>query len=496
VEQPEAAPRWASHGLLALLALGVVLRLGRVLFPNWIWLDEASLALMIEANGYRQLAEPLANMQVAPVGYLWLTKLCAQLLGSYREVVLRLPALLAGLACMGGTALLARRLLPPWGALAATGVMAVSPTLLYYSWEAKQYSTEAAVAVAILAASLSTAGPWGLRPLPRALLLAAVAPWFSLPSVFFLPALLALAWRRDRERPWGLLAGLVALLLVSAALAIAWARGVHALAGDYTTAFHDASFAPLAEGPGAVLAWVVAKLLGLVGNLPHFAGGAWVGAAPAALGIWWLARRRPELLALGAGAIPLWLLAGIVGVYPPILGGSVRLCRLSLHMLPLVALVLGAGVAALEEGRAPRRAPVVALILVVAALLQHPKPGSKLEVKPELERVFAELRPGDVVGLSAGTHSIWEYHGRVGRVPAPGPQVAMSAGTWWDEYKGRSVEFPAGTERVWWLDTQGLYHGHQHVDEWRAGLEAGFQRAAQQPPEKYLSLWVRRTTAP
>jgi hypothetical protein len=59
-----------------------------------LWLDEAMLGYNIVARSYSQLLQPLVYGQVAPIGYVLLSKTCNTLFG-YNDVAIRLPSVAA-----------------------------------------------------------------------------------------------------------------------------------------------------------------------------------------------------------------------------------------------------------------------------------------------------------------------------------------------------------------------------------------------------------------
>ncbi|MCS6994150.1 MAG: glycosyltransferase family 39 protein, partial [Anaerolineales bacterium] len=137
----------------------------------------------------------------APVGFLLLEKLVVTLLGD-GERALRLLPFLAGCASLILFYLLARQFLSPAGLLTALALLAISPMLVYYASEVKQYSSD--VFVALLLLYLFTR-PWSQRLSYGWLVAGLLASWFSHPAVFVLAAIgLMLLWQH-RQRPWPVL---------------------------------------------------------------------------------------------------------------------------------------------------------------------------------------------------------------------------------------------------------------------------------------------------
>lgn len=186
--------RWAIVALfVAVYAIGIGLRLYFYLMNRPLWHDESMLALNIINRSIPELFQPLDYDQGAPVGFLILQNCLVNLFGS-TEYVMRLIPLLAGLASMPLFHYLVRKLTSKPVALIALFLFAVSPQILYYSSELKQYSSD------ILITTLITL--YGHRLLMRPnssggiysfTALGAVSAWFSHPSLFvFTGAFLAI----------------------------------------------------------------------------------------------------------------------------------------------------------------------------------------------------------------------------------------------------------------------------------------------------------------
>ena len=198
-----------------LLALGALLRLARFAAGLSLWLDEGALALNIVQRSFGALLKPLDYDQAAPVGFLLMQKACSLLPGA-PEYTLRLPALVAALASLPLFFGVARRCLPPRGAVAALALFAVLDPLVHYATEVKPYELDAALALAGTWAGLAVlqehSGPRAARAAWALALVGVPGVWFSHPLIFVLAGVgLALAWRWWRGgRSGALHAGLAA----------------------------------------------------------------------------------------------------------------------------------------------------------------------------------------------------------------------------------------------------------------------------------------------
>ena len=185
------------------LVCGIALRTLAYTADHSLWIDECMLALNIVERSPAQLLEPLGHNQGAPVGFLLACKASVEVFG-VNEAALRLPAFVGSIVGLFAFAFAAFQLLPKPAARLALWFFALSPYLVAYAAEAKQYSTDGAVCGILLALA---AGPLTARTgLGRWIALAlggAAAIWCSHPSMFLLAGLgiaLFVQALRGRER--------------------------------------------------------------------------------------------------------------------------------------------------------------------------------------------------------------------------------------------------------------------------------------------------------
>jgi 4-amino-4-deoxy-L-arabinose transferase-like glycosyltransferase len=180
-----ASPGW-DRAALAFICLAAAFRIALWLQQRSLWIDEARLSLNVASRSYLGLLPPLDYDQTAPLLYLWVERFTARVFG-VSEAPLRLPALAAGIATVALIFCMARRLFGRRAAILATAMSALSPTLIHFSSEVKQYSVEACVSCAAIYLGLrwledpSDRGRW--LPLVA---LGVVATWFATPAPFVL----------------------------------------------------------------------------------------------------------------------------------------------------------------------------------------------------------------------------------------------------------------------------------------------------------------------
>lgn len=153
---------------------------------------------------------PLADSQIAPLGFLWSEWLVTRLAGT-GELALRFIPLVASVIALLSFARLAGRLLDARLALLATALAAVSPLLIYYSAEVKPYAFDWMLSVLLMLATLDIFEDPSPRHWQRWAVVAALSALFSVSAPFYVAgsalALLAHARTRDRGRGiWRILA--------------------------------------------------------------------------------------------------------------------------------------------------------------------------------------------------------------------------------------------------------------------------------------------------
>ena len=457
---PPARPRdRVTVCVFAAVALGVALRLLAFSADRSLWIDEAMLALNVVERTPAGLLEPLAHNQGAPVGFLLLTKLAVAVFGP-TESAFRLVPLLGSAGGLAAFAVVARRLLPGGAAAVAVLLFAVSPSLIGYAGEAKQYSTDVAIAVGLLAMS---AGP---RRWPLAVG-GAVAVWFSHPAAFVLAGLgCALLGRellrRDRRAALATL-GMIAVWLVS--FAAVYLLSVRHLGGNrYLADYWDEAFLPLAPHG---LKWLADKARA-VAALCGWADGPYSGAAgPAvllviggAVALW--RERRAELAAM-CGVVGFTLTASALHKYP--FAG-----RLLLFLVPLVLLLVARGVWAGVERLAGWWKPLAVALLAVAVAVplgegvrQFGTPPRREQLRPVLAHLRQQWQPGDRVYVyggegDAGAGPAFRFYTRTD--PFPADAVVLGKVCRDDPAGYRDdVKAISGPGRVWVL------FSHRHADE-------------------------------
>lgn len=393
----------AALGLLLVVAFGLRAPL---ITTHGLYRDDAWPALATRTGLARSL-----RLGVTAPGFELFVRLW---LGVSRSTAwAQLPVLAASVAAVVGVYVLARRLgCAPAGALVAGGILALSPVSVLYSTRLKQYSFEAAAAVAIVALAL-----WADRgPSPRrwaALMLVAVAA-----GLFSAPLLsiggLALAWVGWREwRSAGApaiwtMAGIGAFVAVAAAEA----RLVLAEVPPSLRRLWEANYVDL-SGPGPALRSTTRILEDFMAGAVYRHGRLGVVLLAAVVVGAIAFRRQVAVLLLG----PLAAAVALSAAHRAPLGGG----RVDEYLYPGVAVAAAMAVQKLLDLPVVRRVPpaaattafgvaigVFALTAGRAQVRLNPYPG--VDMAALQAQISAQRRAGDGVVVSPFSRYPWALY--------------------------------------------------------------------------------------
>lgn len=454
--RPDGAARVAGEGagwapdrlvLIAtrlVVAIGAALRIRQWVYGRAFWLDELLLVRAMSEQRIGQVLRPLRLDQSAPPGWLAVQHLVLD--HSSGERAARVLPMVFGIGTVVLTALLARAVLGPVAALAATALVALSTQLITYSSEFKQYSSDAFWLQLVLLLGIRLALRRGHPTRGRYALgaVAAAAVWFShattlgVAGVFLALGLQALAGRRWRE-----LAVLVGCAVpAGAGLAVQYVTLLSANAADpVLRVYWSAAFRPDGRLTWATgWDWFTGRTRSVTVD-PLLWDYGWPLAVLAGAGLAVLLLRRPRAVPVLALPLAAIVVAGLLGSYP-------IANRLALWAVPLAALLVAAP---LDLPLLARRLPAVpaarglaggsrvvavgvAVVLALAAAAQLVRmsagqvrtdagsvaePRQYEESRTLLGQVAAQRRPGDLVlvGSAAGRYSADYYGPEVGLGP-------------------------------------------------------------------------------
>lgn len=427
---PTARDLLLSHAvwLWVIVAIGALLRLRQYAFNRSLWHDETLLATAIADRGFSQLIlEPLANNQAAPAAYLFWVKLVTDVLGTH-EWTLRLPSMVCGLAVLPMSVLIARQVFPSALARATfVGLMAVSPVLVYYSSEFKQYQGDVLSVMLILWLTLRFEPAHWRRHAPWLAAAGAVCIWLSHPVDFVLAGCGVTLWLSlVRRREWK---ALLAVTAVGVVWLISFAADylliLRALPHDgYLAGFWATSFAPGVPTSPQALQWYWESALGLVFLATQQTGTAFREVLPG-----WFSPTNVVLLLLvltGCAALVSQSrrasLAAAITLLATLGASALHQypfrARLILFLVPFVLLALAALVQQVHDLPWRRTSPWLAVGLAVALLWTPLRLSARVFLRPDnyqdirnaLQYLSDHRAPGDHILLSQWTYPAYQFY--------------------------------------------------------------------------------------
>ncbi|MCC3156959.1 glycosyltransferase family 39 protein [Hymenobacter sp. 15J16-1T3B] len=420
--------------LLAVLALGTLVRLYHFAYDRSFFIDEIYLNVNFATRSFWELAtQPLLYEQKAPLGYLWTVKLFTVLFGPGQQA-LRLFSLLSGVAALFVLVPVARFFLRPWGVVAAVAMLAASDSCIYHALEAKQYAVELLATLLALWLYVHYREDRSLRGQLQWGLLGGLLLWFAFPLIFVLAGLgtvlgVAALLRRDWAQVrayvlpfscWLLSFGLQYALYISKFPQSAWLM-------DFFDQQYDA-FMPWA--PKALLPWLAHKTYMLtqhpLGLMPHNENSEFLLTSPwrYVVKLGWLhlgfllagaallLRAKPVKFALLTAPIVLMLVVSGLGVYPVFE-------RFTQFIAPLLMLLAAYGLERFLYAFTPRyrAAPLVLLLFLAPPIYNttaqalNPDRFKNREFNREVIMYVNEhYRPGDAVYLFWNMRHVYEYY--------------------------------------------------------------------------------------
>jgi hypothetical protein len=456
--EPEGpATLWNSAGLAwGILAFGALLRLTQYLANRSLWLDEAMLALNIVNRSFRELLKPLDYAQGAPVGFLMLERAAVQALGP-GEYALRLFPFVCGMASLFLFYRLAKQVISANAVPVALGLFASSAPLIYYASEAKQYSSDAAIAMLLSSTAVSYASAKSTLGRSAAFgLLGGAAVWFSHPSVFVLAGIgMSLALCCPAEERWSRIRNLVIpCTMWAVSLGTCYLLFLRHLSNNrFLLRYWTFGFPPPHLLSVATVEWFASTFFEVFKN-PGGLELAGVAAFAFLVGCAAMFSSRRQTLFILIAPLFVTLLAAMLHQYP--FNG-----RLLLFGVPALLLLVAEGVEQIRS-RTWREAPVIAACLM-GVLFFNPllfasyhlvKPSLREEIKPALHHVEANSREGDVLYVQNGAVPAFRYY----KPRLHMGNVAVTEGSYvedhWEKYE-RDMDQFRGHRRVWLLFSQG-----------------------------------------
>jgi hypothetical protein len=400
-----------------LLVAGLAVRFRQYLFGHSYWYDESFLVLVIQERGFTELLGPQPYNLVIPPGFLWITRALYEIAGK-SELLLRLPAFVAGIAALLLMIPLARRVVGSVHAIWAFAFLVVSRHALLHGCDVRPYTVDLLFTVLILCATALVITPptlaktrqWAIAALATA---AAVGPWLSFPSVFVLGgASLALAIslpRQGARNAWLMWAAFNGVVALSAAL-LWWFSGRHMY---YTGMIEHWGHRGWWGFPDWSSLFAIGKWLlwrpAEIGNYGNRELGV-VLSLLAVMGVISLTRQSRALASLLVAPFALAVIAALLGRYP-------LAHRTGFFLLPCIWLLAAAGLAFLAQWGLQRgwQLALVGLLLISWDLawvaIRIVRPDARLDYRGAYQIEEAQRQPGDLLWTETSVvHQV--YYGK------------------------------------------------------------------------------------
>lgn len=415
--------------------LGISFAVATYLADRGLWLDEASLGLNILERGHAALLRPLDYGQAAPLLYLQVVKVCAEIFGP-SSLSMRLPSLLAFLlSVILFSGILRMTLQTPAARIVAMALFCFNLMLLRYSGELKQYMTETLVCLLVTHLTLLFHREGGARtwPLLVAGLMGILLSHTAAMVLAMSGSMMLLQWRLDGD---------VRVLRSALACGLCWLGGLALYYLLYAKGHPGQSylmyyweraggFGPADPFGEASLDYLGRKLelMRNVKNIFHMPD-RWANLSlllvPLAVWLFGTERKNRRLLLLPIPLV-LHLLLSYLRIYPFDI-------RLTIYLLPLGMLAASFGLdrILLWCGLGGQ---VAALVAMIACLWQAENfrrgqlPIRSEELKPVVQEVERRIRPGEALWLNPDARYAFRFYRATGSYDFAGNEVTVGSDT-------------------------------------------------------------------
>jgi len=405
---------WEQLSVSVILLLGFVLRLRQYLTGRSLWLDEAMLALNIVNRDFAGLFQPLDYDQGAPIGFLLVEKLFNALFGEH-EFVLRLFPFVVAIFALVVFYLLLRRTTSGIGLLVGLTVFAVSPELIYYASEVKQYSLDVAVTIWLLylAYPLFT-GQAEKRQYISLGLAGILVLWFSHPALFVLAGIgfsLFVQALQKRER---------SQIGTTLLLGIAWLANLGLLyyvslrnltQNRFLREYWQENFIPVP--PWSDWGWFGNFFSGLLRDQIGITVSAWLVLIILILGFISLFTKHKTYAVSFVAIFLFTAVASTLWLYP--LGG-----RFSLFMVPMIIILISQSLEALEQRLHTKQGWSMVIAALVGVYLLYAPTAESLNnfvspkyyehIRPSMATLSENWQAGDALFVSNGAVPAFRFY--------------------------------------------------------------------------------------
>ena len=436
----------------AIIAFGAVVRIRQYLGARSLRYDEARVAWEIAERSLPQMLDMEGFIRVAPPGWFVLEKLSMMAFGT-GELSLRLVPLVAALIALPLFWIVPRRYLGERAALICLAFGAVSQEVVFYASELKQYSSDVTwCLLALLVVHPLFNEPTNRRPWLIAGIVGMAAFWFSQPAVFVFAAagiVLLVHVLRTRSADLKHVVGLGAAWTASLALNYVFILRGQTGRGDLINYWRH-GFPPLTNVPRAQLDWLNTRFYEFVETPAGFTS-AGLLVFGIIVGFLALLRRQLSLAAIIALVAVFTLGASTLRLYP--IDG-----RLMLFSVPLLLIVLAAGIDQLDKAGSSRffKPGMLLLVLLIASPLVRAarmivRTEGREEIKAAVNYAADRMNENDGLYLGQGSYGAYLWYSTWTeqlRNPADRTFVGADVGVGVDSIRAE-IEHMRQYPRVW-----------------------------------------------
>lgn len=400
-------------------AIGVYFRLQLYLTNRSLWLDPAALAVNVVEKSYIDLLGPLDRMQMAPPGFLLLSKLIGSIF-NYSEYSLLFIPLTAGILSLVLIGVLSWNVLPRRAVFIPVGLLAFSRTAIYYSCEFKQYSSDMFFMLLIFCfTAKSVRNDFSRKSMISFTCIAATALWFShialIVSVgcglgMLIDVLLSKQNRRENVRHL-LITGCV--LAANALACYLLTIRPATLPGMYV--YHHQGFAPLPFVGEGWKNWHVDLFTGFFSHPLGFGHQTMLPILALVIGTaTWMRKHRRLFIPLFGILLTTYLLSAAQQY--PLLTGKHDICsRSTLFVLPAIILLLAYGIEMIA--RTAKNELLYSLLCLIFLFFPFDKaryapPYWMQETRPLIGYIEDNIQDGDTLYVYTKSLPAFKYYTR------------------------------------------------------------------------------------
>lgn len=446
---------YRSHFLIvAIIVAGVGLRLLAYCYNRSLWLDESMIVSAILTIPLLDILSPLEHSEVAPIGFLLITKVLTNIFGG-SEYVLRIYPVVSSILSILVFYRILTKFSPKTLIPIALLLFVVSPSLISYSIEVKQYSSDVLFCLLLIMMALDIEkGDINRTKIISILLITTVALWSSHPSVFVISGLaIVLFFSSLKNRDWKSIRdfSLIGLVVTGNIIFIYTFQVDRIFEIPFYFDWWSSYFAPFPLSEEFEYRWYLNTFRNFV-NFIGFKQITTLGLVGVVLflGIVSLYERQRVVLFMLGSPIVMLIMASWLSIYP--MGN-----RLMLFVVPCMIIFIAEGIMSIwysVTGRFKILFPAVVTVILLGApmsnsiggLVHSPEDG----VREVVEQLNAEWQEGDTLYIYYNAKPAFDYYFSSRQKEEISYVVGIKARGNWVRYKD-DIDSIITNDRVWFF---------------------------------------------